>query len=242
MFANGITNIEYQESLAKQNNLSMKSKLTTNRSLSSVLPNKREEKMPNGVIPSQNNALMERRPSGVFPKMGPNMNRIPLKSFKKLTTALASIEEDDDEEIEKELDIENNSHTNIYEKHNAELSNITESYMQEHENIDKKEAYEHNETSNLKLSKSIQRECFVNKTIQIRKEGDLSNVDSEKKLRVYFSSKLYLKTFRYDFDILASLFDKSYLLNSSYVEGPAIRSADFMIDQVLSFIYLILKI
>lgn len=188
--------------------------------------------------------LTERRPSGVFPKMNPNMDRLKITSeqhrklqssgdnFSALKRILAGIEEGNEEEEDEDSQSEKVSLSEVRPHQEDSASEDSTDHGAEPAAVEKPK-------EEVRLHASINTGCFMNCRIRLRAENDAYGIKSRTELRTYFSSERYMECFEEDFDTLAKIMGKEHLVDSSQVQMPAILASELMIDgvSVLTFQY-----
>ncbi|XP_047475503.1 uncharacterized protein LOC125029576 [Penaeus chinensis] len=180
--------------------------------------------------------LTERRPSGVFPKMNPNMDRLKITSeqhrklqssgdnFNALKRILAGIEEGSEEE-EDDSQSEKDSLSDVKaHQEDPTIDDIPDKGAEE--------SAEEKPKEEVRLHASINTGCFMNCKIRLRVENDAYGIKARSELRTYFSSERYMECFEEDFDTLAKIMGKEHLVDSSQVQMPAILASELMIDGI----------
>lgn len=191
-------------------------------------------------LPNNIRNLNERRPSGIFPKMSPNMDQLSIskKDRKKINTqdeyanlkrVLAEIEEESEEEDgEDEVDGDNNVGNKTY---NYLMKDLTKPPP----DVPKEESEQ--DDSNMpkelpQLDADLNKGCFVNRKIKLKEEGDAYGVKTRVELRTYFSSIRYLECFEDEFQELLTILGKQHLMDASSMQMPAILASQLMIEGI----------
>ncbi|XP_068223096.1 uncharacterized protein [Palaemon carinicauda] len=185
--------------------------------------------------------LTERRPSGIFPKMSPNMDQLSLtkKDKKKINTqdefanlkrVLAGIEEESEEEEEGEDEVDggNNAENKTYKYLMRDLTNSPPDPPEEE--IQLEDSDQPKELP--QLDAALNKGCFMDRKIKIKEEGDAYGVKTRTELRTYFSSIRYLECFEDDFHGLLTILGKEHLIDASSMQMPAILASQLMIEGI----------
>ena len=180
---------------------------------------------------NQSKKPLERRLSGTSLNMSSNSDKSQQKENRKfqpdqyseLVKRLALIEEEEEDEDE---DDGNDSFSNNQEKNGGHgKMEEKEEEKEEEKNAEEKIPSNSNlEKEKVRLSRSIQKECFIDRWINIKKKYDVLDIDIEKQLRTYFSSKRYMEIFMEEFRTLSQVLEKEELFDDYQVQGPAILS------------------
>nr|XP_045615829.1 uncharacterized protein LOC123768969 isoform X2 [Procambarus clarkii] len=199
-----------------------------------------EEQLQNGYpgsrtrqyLPNKPRNLTERRPSGVFPKVGPEMDRLKLSSkqrqvintsegleevMRKLARVEEGSEDEDQEEEEEEREKENNN--TVF--HNDTLNET---------NYEKNKANE--KSKEVCLEASLNEDCFLTRRIKIKDQNDVYGIASNSERRTYFSSERYLECFEDEFENLAKILGKEHLVETCQMQTPAVIANELMIEQI----------
>lgn len=200
-------------------------------------------------MPSRPRNLKERRPSGVFPKVGPNMERLQLASKQQhlvsidnglvaVMQKLARVEEDSEEEEEERASVmerlamvEENSEVEKKEQENNHMNNNVLQNEPENEKVNALEK-ESEMSKELSLQEHINENCFLNRKIKIKDHKDAYGIATKSERRTYFSSERYLECFEDEFEDLAKILGKGHLVDTSEMQVPAILAHELMIEQV----------
>lgn len=197
-------------------------------------------KDPPNVSRKENRAnLTERRPSGLFPKMNPNMDKLSFSKnernkiktedeFADLKRILAGIEEESEEE-EDEVDNKNTS--------GIKINNVLPLKVLPPEVLEPPKEEEEEKTpvkpkEPPRLHATLNNGCFVNRKIKLKHEDDAYGLQTRTELRTYFSSERYLECFEDDFEDLVSILGKQRLADTCVIQTPAILASELMIEEI----------
>ncbi|XP_071550319.1 uncharacterized protein [Panulirus ornatus] len=187
--------------------------------------------------------LRERRPSGVFPKVGPNMERLQLASKQQhlvnsngmaaVIQKLARVEEGSEEEEEGLTIVMQKLALVEDEVENKQKNNYLNVLQNKSENETVNELEKETEKSKeICLSAHINEDCFLNRKIKIKDHKDAYGIATKSERRTYFSSERYLECFEDEFEELAKILGKEHLVDTCEMQVPAVLAHELMIEQV----------
>ncbi|XP_069950364.1 uncharacterized protein [Cherax quadricarinatus] len=189
-------------------------------------------------ILSRKNNLTERRPSGVFPKVGPEMERLRLSSTQRqmmntsegmaeVIRKLARVEEDSEDEEEREMEAEKEkTEKEEREQENNNIELHDSQYTTSEINKEKEKSKE------VRLDASLNEDCFLNRKIKIKNPKDVYGLSTTSERRTYFSSQRHLECFEDEFETLAQILGKEHLVERAQMQPPAIIANELIIEQI----------
>lgn len=198
--------------------------------------------LPNGDVnhaAPRRRSLSERRPSGVFPRVGPEMKRLRLTSAQTDTTdsrallarRLTLVEEEEEEEEEDEIrengDISSSSSTTG--PAGLEPGEALEE-VEDEEVVIRSTGQHRKET--ILLHARLNEGCFINRNIKIKDPSDAYGISTKTERRTYFSSERHMECFEDDFEDVAKVLGKEHLLDTSQRQGPAVLANELMIEEI----------
>lgn len=220
-----------------------------------------EKNTANAHTNAQTRSLTERRPSGAFPKVGPDMKRLKLASsvtldgMAILKQKLALVEEESEEEGSEEeceekrqeegemhmrqgtLETKALTHThgggnNENKPHTQHKQATQPSIPQLREIYDEPDDTDNQESSTTILHAQINKACFLNRKIKIRQGRDAYGIQGRLENRTYLSSERYLECFEGEFEDLAEILGKRHLVEDCKTQVPAILASELMVEHV----------
>lgn len=192
--------------------------------------------VPNGDVGNYNRprrrSLSERRPSGLFPRMGPEMKRFRLTTLNADTTdsrtlarRLTCVEEEDEEDSEESE-----------EYSDSELSGLSPGEVLEEVKEDEEETDNAGSGKKHKqpiiLHARLNEGCFINRNIKMKDAQDAYGISTKTERRTYFSSERHMECFEEEFDDLVKVLNKEHLNNTSQRQGVAVTANELMIEEV----------
>lgn len=207
------------------------------------MANGENNSLPNGDVghaAPRSRSLSERRPSGVFPRVGPEMRRLRLTSAQTDTTdskallarRLTSVEEEEeDEEEEEEIreDGDDSCSSSNTGPAGLEPGEALEEVEDEEVVVSSTDQQGKQETI---LHARLNEGCFINRNIKMKDPSDAYGISTKTERRTYFSSERHMECFEDDFEDVAKVLGKEHLLDTSQRQGPAVLANELMIEEI----------
>ncbi|XP_045107652.1 uncharacterized protein LOC123502570 [Portunus trituberculatus] len=207
-----------------------------------AVANGENKSLPNGDVghaAPRRRSLSERRPSGVFPRVGPEMRRLRLTSAQTDTTdsrallarrlTLVEEEEEDEEEYEIRENGDTSSSSSDTGPAGLEPGEVLEE-VEEEEVVMRSTG--HPVKQETILHARLNEGCFINRNIKIKDPSDAYGISTKTERRTYFSSERHMECFEDDFEDVAKVLGKEHLLDTSQRQGPAVLASELMIEEI----------
>ncbi|MPC14222.1 hypothetical protein E2C01_006982 [Portunus trituberculatus] len=207
-----------------------------------AVANGENKSLPNGDVghaAPRRRSLSERRPSGVFPRVGPEMRRLRLTSAQTDTTdsrallarrlTLVEEEEEDEEEYEIRENGDTSSSSSDTGPAGLEPGEVLEE-VEEEEVVMRSTG--HPVKQETILHARLNEGCFINRNIKIKDPSDAYGISTKTERRTYFSSERHMECFEDDFEDVAKVLGKEHLLDTSQRQGPAVLASELMIEEM----------
>lgn len=188
-------------------------------------------------------SLSERRPSGLFPRVGPEMRRLRLTSHTDTTDAramaarrLTLVEEEEEDGYEEEEDSEEEGNTeqeNPLGPYGLNPGEALEEVKEEEEEDEEAKKMDGRvKQQPIILHARLNEGCFINRNIKIKDTQDVYGISTRTERRTYFSSERHMECFEEEFDDLVKVLNKEHLQDTSQRQGVAVTANELMIEEV----------
>ncbi|XP_050730698.1 uncharacterized protein LOC127005656 [Eriocheir sinensis] len=203
------------------------------------------DELPNGDVGEgerpRRRSLSERRPSGLFPRVGPEMKRLRLTSSnadatdsramaaRRLTLVEEEGEEDEEEDSDEEENMEEES--NPSGPFGLNPGEALEEVKEEEEEM-QVSGGEEKKKQPVILHARLNEGCFINRNIKIKDAQDAYGISTKTERRTYFSSERHMECFEEEFDDLVTVLNKEHLQDTSQRQGVAVTANELMIEEI----------